>query len=174
MIDVGGHIGSTMLPYSRLFSQVYGFEPNIESYNFCVKNINYNNITNCSIENCAILNKRVFGQPVQHNSCNSGCFYFKEDSSLINGVQSKILDEDSRLIDVDFIKVDTEGAEYYVIESALNIIKKYKPLIQVEMNGLNEKNFNISTSELTNLLSSLDYNNISGTEFFYHSEFQFN
>jgi FkbM family methyltransferase len=171
MIDVGAHIGTTMLPYSRLFSKIYGFEPNKESFDFCLKNIEYNNIKNCSVENCAILNRKIVGIPVQHNTCNSGCFYFKEDNT---GVPSKILDEDDRFIDVDFIKIDTEGAEYYVMLGALDIIKKYKPLIQAEMNGLCEKNFGIPSFVLIEFLTSLGYNNISGTDFFFHNDYTFN
>lgn len=174
MIDVGAHIGTTMLPYSRLFSRVYGFEPNKESFDLCLKNIEYNNVTNCSVENCAVLNKKIVGGPVQHNTCNSGCFYFKEDTTGIAGIPSKILDEDDRLINVDFIKIDTEGAEYYVILGALDIIKKYKPLIQAEMNGLCEQNFGIPLFLVIDLLKSLGYQNIIGTDFFCHNEYVFN
>lgn len=170
MLDVGAHIGTTMLPYSRLFSQVYGFEPHKENYEFCVKNINYNKVKNCIVENCAILNKKTFGTSKQHNNCNSGCFYFEENET---GIESKVLDEDERFKNIDFIKIDTEGAEYFVILGALNIIKTYKPLLQVEKNGLCEKNFNIQTSQLLELLDSLNYVNIEGTEFFYNKDYPF-
>lgn len=173
MLDIGAHIGTTMIPYSRFFSKVYGFEPNLESYNFCVKNIEFNNAKNCSVENCAILNKKTVGVPVQHNTCNSGCYFFKEDVTTNAGIQSKVLDEDDRFVDVDFIKIDTEGSEYYVILGAIEIIKKYKPLIQVEMNGLCEKNFGIPVKVLLELMNSLGYRQLEGTEFFYHNDFPF-
>jgi len=169
MIDVGAHIGTTMLPYSRIFNNVYGFEPNTESYNFCVKNIAHNNVKNCVVEHCAILDKRVVGRTLYHNTCNTGCIYFKEDTT--GDIQTKILDEDPRLIDIDFIKIDTEGAELLVIKSAINIIKTYKPFIQAEMNGLAEKNFNLSTKELLELLGNLGYKNIPNTDFFMHNEY---
>ena len=34
---------------------------------------------------------------------------------------------------IDFIKIDVEGYEAYVIEGALNLIKKFKPYIYVEV-----------------------------------------
>jgi FkbM family methyltransferase len=173
ILDIGAHIGTTMLPYSRIFKTVYGFEPNKESYDLCVKNISHNNVKNCYVENCAILNKKTFGIPIQHHTCNTGCFYFKEDTSNINSVPSKILDEDERLVDVDFIKIDTEGAEYYVILGAIDIIKKYKPLICAEINGLSERNFGIPKMILIELLKSLGYDNLSGTDFFMHNEYKF-
>jgi FkbM family methyltransferase len=169
MIDVGAHIGTTMLPYSRIFKNIYGFEPNTESYNFCIKNIAHNNIVNCIVENCAIHDKHIVGRTLYHNTCNTGCIYFKEDET--GDINTKILDEDSRLIDIDFIKIDTEGAEFLVIKSAINIIKTYKPFIQAEMNGLAEKNFNLSTKDLIQLLSNLGYQNIPNTDFFMHNEY---
>lgn len=173
MVDIGAHIGTTMLPYSRIFSSVYGFEPNKESYELCVKNIKHNNSTNCFIENVAISNKRTTGIPVQHSYCNTGCFYFKEDNTSENTIATKILDEDTRMIDVDFIKIDTEGAEYYVILGALTIIKTYKPLIQAEMNGLSERNFGIPQTMLLDFMNQLGYSNIHGTDFFYHKDYIF-
>lgn len=173
MLDVGAHIGTTMLPYSRIFSKVYGFEPNRESYELCLKNIKSNNVEHCYVENCAILNRKTIGITMPHSEYNSGCFYFKEDITNGDSVPTKILDEDERFVDVDFIKIDTEGAELYVIQSAINIITKYKPLIQAEMNGLCEKNFEIPTSTLLDLMTNLGYINIPGTDFFYHNEYQF-
>lgn len=174
MLDIGAHIGSTMLPYSKLFSNVIGFEPNKKNYNFCVKNLEFNKATNCSIENCAIFNRKFTGTTVQHNNCNSGCFYFKENTNNIDEIiETKILDDDEKINNVDFIKIDTEGAEYFVILGALEIIKKYKPLIQAEINGLCQKNFNISEETLLKLLKSLNYKRIEKTDFFYHIDYDF-
>ena len=169
MIDVGAHIGSTMLPYSRLFKNVYGFEPNRDTFKLCLQNIQYNNVTNCKVENCAIMDRIVTGKSVSHNTCNDGCIYFKEDPS--GNVGSKILDEDPTLSEVDYIKIDTEGAEILVIKSALTLIKTWKPLIQAEINGLSERNFNIPSSDLSSLLHDLGYVRIPTTDFFMHSDY---
>jgi FkbM family methyltransferase len=173
MLDIGAHIGSTMLPYSRLFQQVYGFEPNRESYNFCIKNIYHNNVTNCWVENCFVLDRKTLGVPVQHNTINTGCFYFKEDKNAESPIPSKVLDEDSRYSNIDFIKIDTEGAEWYVLNGAINLIQKWKPLIQAEINGLSEQNFGISRESLLNLFDSLDYQQIPETDFFCHKDYLF-
>jgi FkbM family methyltransferase len=170
MLDVGAHIGTTMLPYSRLFKQVYGFEPNRENYNLCVKNIFHNHITNCWVSNCFVLDRKTLGIPLQHNTVNSGCYYFQESLDT-DAVPSKVLDEEERHVDVDFIKIDTEGAEWYVINGATKLITKYKPLIQAEINGLSERNFSIPKENLLSLLDSLGYQQIPNTDFFYHRDF---
>jgi len=171
MLDVGAHIGTTMLPYSRLFNRVDGYEPNKATYNLCLQNISHNKVTNCKVENSAILDRIITGKSVPHSTSNDGCIFFKEDRT--GEVTSKVLDNDPTLQEVDFIKIDTEGAELLVIKSALNIIKKCKPLIQAEMNGLSERNFNIPASELLTLLSDLGYSCIPNTDFFMHREYLF-
>jgi len=170
MIDVGAHIGTTALPYSRIFQHVIGYEPTKENYNFCVQNIAHNGVTNVRVENCAILDRHIQGTPTYHNTDNTGCIFFKEDTT--GTITTKILDEEG-LSEVDFIKIDTEGAEVFVLRSALQLITTWKPLIQVEQCGLSEKNFGVSASSLLELLGSLGYRNLEGTDFFIHSEFPF-
>ena len=47
---------------------------------------------------------------------------------------------------IDFIKIDTEGSELYVLQGAKSIINHHKPLIQVETNLLFSKNYLIMTN----------------------------
>jgi FkbM family methyltransferase len=152
-IDVGAHIGTTVLPYSRLFKTVYAFEPNSESYNLLEQNVKLNNINNVIMKNVGISNKNTNGELIKHGD-NSGCYYFKENTE--GTVKSIILDE-QLISDVDFIKVDTEGSELLVLQSAEELLKKYKPLIHVEVNGHSEKFFNIKKNELHNYLVSLGF-----------------
>jgi hypothetical protein len=54
----------------------------------------------------------------------------------------------------------------YVLKGAINIIKNYKPLIQIELNGLSETNFGIKSEDTINFLQQLGYKRIGNTEFF--------
>ena len=58
---------------------------------------------------------------------------------------------------IDFIKIDTEGSELYVLEGVINTINKNKPLIQVETNKLSEINFNYNKLKIYNFLYNLGY-----------------
>jgi FkbM family methyltransferase len=162
-IDVGACQGTTMLPYSRLFQKVFGYEPNKKNFELCLKNLRLNDSKNCIVKNNAVMDKKVNGLTILHSGGNSGCYYFKEDSS--SDITSVILDEEN-IQDVDFIKVDTEGSELYVLKGAINIIKNYKPLIQIELNGLSETNFGIKSEDTINFLQQLGYKRIGNTEFF--------
>ena len=52
----------------------------------------------------------------------------------------------------DFIKIDVEGFEYFVIKGAIQTIQKYKPVI------FYEENYKINSQSTTELLKSIGYN----------------
>jgi len=155
-IDVGGHIGTTSLPYSRMFSRVIAFEPNMKSYNFFCENIQLNNCKNIQLFNKGVYNKTANCKVVKHGD-NSGCYYIKEcdkDESSIEVIRLDDLEYESP---VDFIKIDTEGSELYVLEGASEIISRYKPLIQVETNECSSKYFGYNKSNIYEFLYSRGY-----------------
>ena len=40
-------------------------------------------------------------------------------------------------INISYIKIDTEGYEIFVLRGAKNLIKKFRPIIQMEWNNSN-------------------------------------
>jgi len=154
-IDIGGHIGTTSLPYSRLFKEVYAFEPNLVSYNLFQKNIKLNNNENIKVYNKGVYNKTTECNIVKHGD-NSGCYYIKEckEEGTISTVKLDDLDFDKP---VDFIKIDTEGSELFVLEGGYNLLLENKPLLNIETNGLSDKYFGYNKERILELLKSLDY-----------------
>jgi len=145
-LDVGGHIGTTCLPYSKLYKNIYTFEPNKESYNFLVENILLNNLFQKIHPYLnGVYNKSTFCKVVKHSNANSGCFMIQEvleketdDGSAIQVVKLDDISKDFTG-SIDFLKIDTEGSELYVLEGAFDILKTHKPLIQVETNELSKQ-----------------------------------
>jgi len=153
-IDIGGHVGTTSLPYSRLFKDVYAFEPNPVSYNLFQKNIKLNNNKNIKLYNKGVYNKATECNIVKHGD-NSGCYYTKEcKQGTISTVKLDDLDFDKP---VDFIKIDTEGSELFVLEGGYNLLLENKPLLNIETNGLSDKYFGYNKERIFELLKSLDY-----------------
>jgi FkbM family methyltransferase len=156
-IDVGGHIGTQSIPYSRLFKTVVAFEPNIESYNYFIENIRLNNINNITVHNKGVYNKHTHCKIVQCSSANSGCICIKECMNTDPSAIECIKLDDLHLSHVDFLKIDTEGCEFQVLEGATELIQKYKPLIQVETNDSSQSNFGYSKDKIYEFLKQNDY-----------------
>ena len=77
-IDVGAHIGTTIMPYTKMFANIIGYEANPANFELLKKNIEINNINNCKIYNQGLFNQDTNGKIVMHG-CNSGCYYFQPD-----------------------------------------------------------------------------------------------
>jgi FkbM family methyltransferase len=171
-IDVGGHIGTTSLPYSRLFKTVIAFEPNTVSYNFFKANIALNKCTNVSVTHKGVLNRNGFCKVVKHGD-NSGCFYIKDCSAdEESAVEVTKLDDIDYVAPVDFIKIDTEGSELRVLEGAQSILSTYHPLVQVETNHCSSTYFGYEKQRIYEFLKSLDYQALAddgNNPLFYHT-----
>ena len=61
---------------------------------------------------------------------------------------------------VDYIKIDTEGHEYFILQGGEKTIKKYRPMIQLEYNEINMQQCNVLPNELNNLIHDLGYKKI--------------
>jgi len=165
-IDIGAHIGTVSIPYSKLFNEVICFEANSENYKNLKKNIEYNRCKNIISYNNAISNSNSCYKLIKSGK-NSGCYHIEKTNNTNNNTNNKTnnntnnktitLDELNLNNKIDFIKIDTEGSELYVLEGAINTINKNKPLIQVETNKLSEINFNYDKSKIYNFLYNLGY-----------------
>lgn len=157
-IDIGAHIGTTIMPYSRLYQNVVGYEANPENYELLCRNIALNKLENAKVYNLGLYSEECRGDIVQHAGGNSGCFYFvkRENGPIL----CKRLDDEcerKKIENVDFIKLDTEGCELLILKNGINTILKNKPLIQVEVNTTAMDLFNIENADTINFLLDLGY-----------------
>ena len=134
-IDIGAHVGLWSMHLVRLFDRVVAFEPVQEHRECFEKNVSCENI---SLVCCAL------GREPQSMS-----FGYEEGSTggthlVANGQGGDCivmpLDE-FKIADVDFIKVDVEGYERFVVEGGERTIKQWKPTIIIEQKpkGLAER-----------------------------------
>lgn len=145
ILDIGAHIGCHSIGYSSIQhdAQIYSFEPQKQLFDLLEKN--------CEIKN----NIHVFNQAVGafNGSCtipdtieqedNKHFSYEDEKSYNYGGIgigegnnEVEMVTIDSlKLEGCDFIKIDVEGFEYFVLKGAEETIKKYKPVIFYEENG---------------------------------------
>jgi FkbM family methyltransferase len=155
VIDVGAFIGDTALIFGKNGANVYAFEPQEDAF-FCLEYNAFKNSTNIAVINEAVGN----GDPVSTNqdplNGNPGTRTVKSDT---NGKPSIRLDDYFATYPaVDLIKIDCEGYEPPVIQGAMNIIKKYKPIIICEVYPEMLARAGFSKSDIYNPLTELGYN----------------
>ncbi len=166
VIDIGVNFGETLLNFAKLtgsLGSVYGFEPMPFIYTKCKHNASLNNFKNIVIENRALSNsseKLVINDPLNGNS--GGTFVSKITSSSDNKItiNATTLDDyanEKKFSKIDFIKIDVEGYESNVLLGALNVIKKFKPILYIEICDENLKRAGSSAIKLMELLLHYKY-----------------
>lgn len=146
ILDIGGHIGSHTVLYSKYIPnvKVHTFEPQKVLYDILNLNIKANQLTNVATYNVAVGHQEGsctmssmlydgYDVPVDYNTEQ---FLNYGGISLGTGGEAvKMITVDSLQLDqCDYIKIDVEGAEPFVLEGAINTIRKYKPMIMFESN----------------------------------------
>lgn len=135
-IDGGAHVGSWTVVMSEYFDKVHAFEPCQESYDMLTDNVAVE-----SSERCTVIARRqaLVDKP---RTVDSVCprpkrrtltaRQIKLDGTEIAGVTIDGL----ALTGCDFIKLDLEGAEWLALMGAKETIRKHKPFLVLEFNGL--------------------------------------
>lgn len=143
VFDVGANTGHHALFFSRFAKQVYAFEPYDQVADIMRSRIEYNQIKNISIYNFGLGKQDQlldFFAP-QGTNKGAGSFVSSELRENIGKLQIKKGDsivQGLNLSSLDLIKIDVEGAEVDVIEGLADSIKKFRPVIFVEMNSVSQ------------------------------------
>lgn len=129
-VDVGAHRGIWMQEMAGHFDQVVAFEPVRSNYT------RQPLLDNVKSYNVAIGNEA--GEVVMDPGTeNTGQWHVSKAKKGFNVAQ--ILPLDNFSLQPDFIKIDTEGYELFVLQGAEKTIFAKKPAILVELNGLTER-----------------------------------
>lgn len=158
VLDIGANIGFFSVVLSHLVGEegrVLSFEPvaaNLELLN--------SNVTNLSNQNVIVLPKAlgkttgfISMQSEQGNMGNS--FVADESQGSV-----ELVTLDSLNLAPSFIKMDVQGFEYDVLLGGLETLKKYRPVMIIELedsNGSIPTSFKNSKENSLKLLSELNY-----------------
>ena len=154
-VNIGAHIGTLCLPVSLHIEKVTAIEAYQPTYLHLLENIQLNNIINVSVHNVAIGNtegpiyfmSETMICPVERvnryiNNTGGMHVYTEEDiqknirsSALANktatGIMTKL--DTLEIGAFDILAVDIEGGEYEFLLGATETLKKYKPIIIIEI-----------------------------------------
>jgi FkbM family methyltransferase len=156
-VDVGSNYGWHSIKSSPYCNTVYSFEPQKLIHDIQNTSIIENFLTNINLFNCGIgdTNEIKEMSPIDYNnpSINMG------DLSVgIGGESIEVRTLDSfQIPKVDFIKIDVQGYEKYVLEGGKNTIMSSKPTIIIEMEDHQLRRFNYGVVELFEQLRSMNY-----------------
>ena len=127
-IDIGAHVGHWAHNLKQEFKSVHCFEPIPDNYACLV-----NNVPGCSYYPIALLDKPGrFNLYLESNS-NSGswtAFPEQENHTRILTVKTRTLD--SFNLAPDFIKMDVQNCELFVLQGAVNTLRVNKPVLCIE------------------------------------------
>jgi FkbM family methyltransferase len=122
-IDVGAHIGLWSRHLTDHFNEVHAFEPIKEHRELFEKNVE----GNYKLYKYALGKKPDFIR-MNLDPENTGHTHVDDE-----GIPATLIDLDAfEIKNVDFIKIDTEGYELFVLEGGRGIIEENQPLICVE------------------------------------------
>ena len=147
-VDIGSNIGFFSLIASRYFDQIISFEPTVETINSFRRNISLNKIKNICLEPIGLSD--IEGQMIlNENPLNMGGNSFEEmdremvqsshrDDWVSYNVDVLTLDNymsTNSIEAIDLIKIDVENHEPNVVRGAINTLKKFRPLVYMEIGG---------------------------------------
>jgi FkbM family methyltransferase len=146
VMDIGSNTGLFTMILSDLIGEkgkVFSFEPCAASFKKLVNNLRVNHLNNVETFNIGLGNKED-EKEIHFNPQQSGL------SSLVEKVSEDCVSEKIRITTLDkftndlperisFIKIDTEGYEPEVLMGGMNLLKKDKPVIYIELGGKYQK-----------------------------------
>jgi FkbM family methyltransferase len=172
LLDVGAHIGyfsfKGALRVGRS-GRVVSFEPNPETLKLLRANVEANHVDNVTIAPVAATDRETRLKFFAAPEVNTGASSLAEDNASVSAteqpreytVQGRPIDDVVRalkLTRVDAIKMDIEGAESSALRGAADTLRRYHPVIAVEVVGRQLRNMRTSPEELAGILRAAGYN----------------
>jgi FkbM family methyltransferase len=161
VIDVGANIGQMSVYYADWAKEVWSFEPLPHLFEVAEQNIMQNSASNVKVFNFAVGEKEceLFMKPISSNDGAS----FVTNKGGKNLVKVKSITLDSLLDDmnewqkIDYIKIDVEGYEPFVIQGAKKLIEMHRPILQLEVVDSHLKRNNYDSVSLVKMIEELGY-----------------
>ena len=148
LINVGSHVGTTLIPAIRykLFDHCIAFEPSIDNYRLLKANININKIEKkVTLFNFG-LSKKIYNGYLKNNPNDSGDYRVVKLKKGTEKIKLNILDNFTSKINKknSIILIDAQGHEPEIFLGAKKTLKKKVPLIfELMPNLINENQLKI-------------------------------
>jgi FkbM family methyltransferase len=163
-LDIGANIGWYSLIVAKLYKKlkVHSFEPIKKTYDFLLKNIKCNFLSNVKAYNFGFYNKnkKIIFYTYSEGTGNSSIKNLSKRRNVELQMSTvKVLDDfiNKKKIKVDFIKCDVEGAELFVFLGAKKVLSDSKPIVFCEMLRKWCKKFKYHPNQIIFFFKSIGY-----------------
>ncbi len=162
MIDVGAHWGTTLLPFANIGWQVYAFEPDAKNRKKLIENTKH--LSNVNIDARAVLDKDGLILSFYDSDLSTGIsglknFHstHKEAYKVETATLAKYI-KDAGIAKVDFLKIDTEGFDLFVLKGYEWENENLHPKVIVcEYDENKTRHNDYSVKDMVELLMSKNY-----------------
>lgn len=151
VIQAGGNCGVWPALLATHFDRVYTFEPDATAWHALVRNVPAANVY---AYRAALGNgRRLVGVASNpgHGPDNCGAVQVRGEGHI-----PTLMIDDLAISDVDLVWLDVEGYEWFALMGGVNTIRRCKPVIVLERNGL-EKGYGVPDEYLTQWLQQYGY-----------------
>ena len=137
VLDIGAYLGTHTVAFSQLVGEtgkVISFEPQTDIFTLLQKTITENNIINVELYNNAVYNtiKKIQFSETNNGKASISHIRPRLPNPIKKEIQAITIDS-LKLERCDMIKLDVEKCEWVCLEGAEETIKKYKPIIFIEV-----------------------------------------
>jgi len=175
VLDIGAHHGLYTVLASKLVGKrgrVLAFEPSPRECRRLARHLRVNRCRNVWLRASAVANQRgeaeffvVDGYRDWGNSLRPPAVAEPTRSVQVSVERLDDILSEQDVAQVDFIKLDTEGAELAVLEGAKNMLQRApRPVLLVEVQDMRTAAWGYAAREITQLLAGWDYRWFSITE----------
>lgn len=155
-IDIGGHCGLWSRPLAAMFGRVIAFEP-VEAHAACFEK-NLGEYENVWLYCWAV--GEVAGPVSLHTGESSSGDTYVQAGGEHTANMIRLDDHPDDLADVDFMKLDCEGYEFFALKGAEQTIKRWWPTIIVEQKPGKGKQFGLGDHDAVTLLKGWGYEQV--------------
>lgn len=167
VVQAGGNCGMQVVKFAEFFQTVYTFEPDPINFYCLVNNLPYENVIKFQ---CCLgeSHKMISMNPLKDEI---GGFYVNENKGNIPTLRV----DDLNLSSCDFIQLDVEGYQLFALNGAINTIRRFKPVISIELDWV--ERYNKSHRDIINFLTNLGYEKVdsyTSDHIYVYKELSFN
>ncbi len=166
VLDIGTNIGEVLLNIASKIGpagKIYGFEPNPPIFERLLTNISLNNFKNISVFKLGLSHENKDFQLYEILPENLGATRIldKDDGisskTTIHTIKVDDFVTENNITKIDLIKIDVEGFELFVLMGASEVLKKWKPVLFIELIDSHQKIHHFGARQLVEYLISFGY-----------------